>query len=345
MDRNDYDNAMVSVIIPVYQAEEYLSHCVESVVNQTYRKLEIILIDDGSTDNSLECCYEWKEKDERIRVLHHDNAGVAATRNRGLDCATGKYIYFLDSDDWIESNTLYDMVTILEKHDADIAVCGFIYVNEKDKRKVNIENHGLVSKQKFDSEYFWQLYENNILFNIGTKLYRRNIIVGDKLRFETEVSVYEDIRFCLEYINSCNKFYVCNEAYYYYNQRNGQSVTHTYDKNFWNDTITYCNLLTEKFDTDSEYLKKAVVLCLYRAYLQECRKVHKNPIYFCKWLERCCWPIVRRINLKKHTFSNLSLDQKIFGSLMLNRHWLILWLITFIVLFKNVFEGEQHWQS
>lgn len=107
---NNIDYGMVSVIIPVYQAEKYLARCISSVKGQTYKNLEILLVDDGSKDESLSICKKLAQKDMRIRVFHHENMGVAATRNRGMDEAQGEFVYFLDSDDWIEKDTLSTMV-------------------------------------------------------------------------------------------------------------------------------------------------------------------------------------------------------------------------------------------
>ena len=104
------NNEIVSVIVPVYQAEKYIERCVNSLIHQTYHNLEIILIDDGSKDNSFNICKRLAEDDVRIKVFHNDNQGVASTRNQGLDYAGGQYIYFLDSDDWIGKDTLSEMV-------------------------------------------------------------------------------------------------------------------------------------------------------------------------------------------------------------------------------------------
>lgn len=114
------NQALISVIIPVYNVEEYLRECVDSVINQTYKNIEILLIDDGSTDSSGRICDEYAAKDERIRVIHQENAGPSKTRNTGLDNAGGKFIYFVDSDDYIESNTLELLVNTAEANGADL---------------------------------------------------------------------------------------------------------------------------------------------------------------------------------------------------------------------------------
>ena len=112
----------ISVIIPVYKVEKYLDKCVESIVNQTYKNLEIILVDDGSPDNCPAMCDEWAEKDERIRVIHKENGGVSSARNAALEVATGDYIGFVDSDDWIELDMYEYLVSLILDNDAQIAI-------------------------------------------------------------------------------------------------------------------------------------------------------------------------------------------------------------------------------
>ena len=118
------NNPKISVIVPVYKVEKYLDRCVESIVNQTYKNLEIILVDDGSPDNCPVMCDEWAEKDERIRVIHKENGGLADARNAGMNIATGDYIGFVDSDDWIEPNMYEVLLKNALKYDADISRCG-----------------------------------------------------------------------------------------------------------------------------------------------------------------------------------------------------------------------------
>ncbi len=115
----------ISVIIPVYNVEKYLERCIASVIGQTYRALEIFLIDDGSNDRSGEICDEWKQKDDRIIVIHKENAGQGVARNLALDRATGEYIVFVDSDDYIEENMIFGMLSAAKKHNAELVLCGY----------------------------------------------------------------------------------------------------------------------------------------------------------------------------------------------------------------------------
>ena len=121
---------LVSIIVPIYNTEEYIDKCVESIINQTYKEIEIILIDDGSTDNSPILCDKWEEKDKRIHVIHLKNGGVSRARNIGLKNANGKYISFIDSDDYVESNFIEVMIEEFMKEKADIVISKFCKVYE-----------------------------------------------------------------------------------------------------------------------------------------------------------------------------------------------------------------------
>lgn len=329
------DNRIVSVIIPVFQAEKYVSRCVASVTKQTYDKLEIILMDDGSTDNSLNICHELAQKDSRIKVFHHENMGVAATRNKGLDCASGQFIYFVDSDDWIDENTLSDMVSALEENHADLCICGFKYIEGDCEEEHCVPMNEQMNIDAFMDEFFWKLYEATILFNIGTKLYRRSTIEENRLRFSTDMIIYEDIRFFLDYINKVQRVALCRKPYYNYFQGNSESITHVYKKDFWESTSNYCNILVNRFDNDSYSLKKAVLICLYRAYLQECRNPEIKKAEFCQTLKEICFPIAEKLNLRNSRISELSLDQKMFMGMISWKALSLLWILAVAVSLKD----------
>ena len=121
------DEGKISVVVPVYNVEEYLDQCVESLVGQTYKNLEVILVDDGSPDNCPAMCDEWAERDNRIKVIHKENGGVSSARNAALDIASGDYIGFVDSDDWIEPDMYEILIKNAKKYDADISRCAGLF--------------------------------------------------------------------------------------------------------------------------------------------------------------------------------------------------------------------------
>ncbi|MCD7838327.1 MAG: glycosyltransferase [Clostridiales bacterium] len=148
------NRSKISVIVPVYNVERYLDQCVESIVKQSYQNLEIILVDDGSSDTSGAICDQWAARDTRIRVIHQENGGLSAARNSGLDRASGAYISFIDSDDAIEPGMLENLLNALEKEQGDVALCNFRYVFES-------ETLGERQPNKYQADY--QLHEEQVL--------------------------------------------------------------------------------------------------------------------------------------------------------------------------------------
>ena len=192
MEQNHEKNILISVIIPVYNVAEYLDRCLESVVNQTHQNLEIILVDDGSTDGSGSLCDAWENADHRIRVLHTANAGAAAARNAGLDVAGGTYITFVDADDYLEKNILETMLEVLHKHNASCCMCGYTPVDELGDTKpivaVNCETK-LSGIQAIKERYLHHKLEYNIV-NPWGKLFTASM--WKDLRF-TRGLYYEDL--------------------------------------------------------------------------------------------------------------------------------------------------------
>lgn len=181
----------LSIIIPVFNVEEYLPKCIESVVNQTYDNLEILLINDGSTDNSGVICDNFAHKDERVKVVHKENGGLSAARNLGLSLATGHYIAFLDSDDYIDSEMYETLVDALENADADIAACGFkeIYQN---KTIVNSHTNSVTIYDKVGAVNSLFAETKNVRFEVWNKVFKKEII--GSIRFKDR-QIFEDVYF------------------------------------------------------------------------------------------------------------------------------------------------------
>ena len=125
------EEELISIIVPVYKVEKYLDKCINSIVSQTYKNLEVILVDDGSPDSCGKMCDEWTKKDTRIKVIHKENGGLSDARNFGLDCAKGKYIQFVDSDDYIEKDMIEFLYKNLKENNADISICSNYMVDEE----------------------------------------------------------------------------------------------------------------------------------------------------------------------------------------------------------------------
>lgn len=204
----------VSVIIPVYNAQNYIGRCVESVLGQTYEELEILLIDDGSKDESLSVCQEYAQKDKRIKVYHNENHGVSYTRNYGLNMATGEYIVFADADDWLEANYVEEMLLCLVKNHVSVVMCNYKMEYDSGEHKVLHDfSDGLIGFQEAlhpSSEYFqcavWgKLFKTEVLNNME-----------HPIRFEEDLKIGEDRLFWTKVVLTVGKIYVRGTVLYHY---------------------------------------------------------------------------------------------------------------------------------
>lgn len=212
---------MVSIIVPIYNAEQYLRRCVDSILNQEYTDYELLLVNDGSTDVSGDICEEYGDQDPRVIVIQKENTGVSDSRNRALDRARGKYLQFLDSDDWITPDATRLFVRAAEEYGCDMVISDFYrVVGERLSPKGDIEEEGVLTREEFAAH----MMENPADFYYGVlwnKLYRRDIVEEHKLRMDTDISWCEDFMFNLEYIRYAKVFYALHAPIYYYVKRKG----------------------------------------------------------------------------------------------------------------------------
>ena len=173
----------ISVVIPVYNVEKYLSECLDSVVNQTYKNLQIIIVDDGSTDSSGKICDEYAEKDDRITVVHQSNAGAGAAKNTGLELINGDYFSIIDSDDYIELDMYEKMVNSLENYNADIVQCLFkdLFVNDSFDRKYKIKGNypKILTSKNFLKEYLYD-WKYAIFWKIDDEFFTYKLVCNAK---------------------------------------------------------------------------------------------------------------------------------------------------------------------
>ena len=193
----------ISVIIPVYNAEKYLTKCLNSIVNQTYTNLEIILVNDGSKDSSLNICYEYKKKDDRIKVINNDNHGASYSRNCGISISTGEYIMFIDADDYIENNFIERLITCNEYETYDLFISCYTDFYDKNifKEKKLIDENILTFDLKKD--YL------NIVKYLRTpwgKIYKLNIIKENNIKFPEDYITAEDQIFNFRYLKYIKKY-------------------------------------------------------------------------------------------------------------------------------------------
>lgn len=214
----------ISIIVPVYNTESYLSKCLDSIINQTYKNIEVILIDDGSTDSSGKICDHYAEVDTRFQVLHTENKGLVSARKTGLACATGDYIGFVDSDDWIKKTMYEELLRLLQDSQADIVCCGAIIVSlSKQKKFYNRMKEGLYNLESLPKLYETMMFDETenapgILQSIWSKLFKKALLESCLIPVVNEITYGEDAAIVYPYCLKAKRIVVTNETYYYYRE-------------------------------------------------------------------------------------------------------------------------------
>ena len=224
----------ISVIVPVYNVEQYLERCVDSIINQTYKNLEIILVNDGSTDNSGQLCDELAKKDDRIRVIHKKNGGLSDARNVGIDEAEAELVGFIDSDDYIDEDMYEVLINNLKAANADLSMCGHYDVyNNVPESQVSDKKTWELSTQ----EAIKMVMEAKILsVTAVNKLYKKSLF--SELKFEIG-KIAEDAFIMIKLLDKCNKIVATNEKKYYYVHRENSITTQKFSLKFLNVIEAY----------------------------------------------------------------------------------------------------------
>lgn len=225
-------NVLVSIVVPVYKVERYLDRCVNSIVSQSYERLEIILVDDGSPDDCPALCDAWAKKDARIRVIHKKNQGLGEARNSGLREATGKYIFFFDSDDYVAFDAVEKCIRVAEENNADTVIYGRndVYPDGRVVTKKSIDSLTIYEEQEIKQELIAGLlsYTNGFGVSAWSKMFITDIIKENLLLFPSERAVIsEDSIFCLEYFSKAKRVAVLPDKLYFY-FKNDSSLTRAF---------------------------------------------------------------------------------------------------------------------
>ncbi|MCR2823822.1 glycosyltransferase family 2 protein [Lederbergia panacisoli] len=234
----------ISVIVPVYNVEEYLPKCIESIINQTYTNLEIILVNDGSTDKCGEICNHYELVDKRIQVIHKKNGGLSDARNEGLNAATGKYINFIDSDDYIHKEYYEALINLMVENNADITQCQFIKVYERNETKYNNDtNNDDINKDAIvlnNIEALNNLYNNNYVPTVvaWNKLYKKELFAD--IRFP-KGKIHEDEFTMYKLLFSSKKVAITPKGLYYYLQRGNSIMGENFNPKRLNILEAYSN--------------------------------------------------------------------------------------------------------
>lgn len=222
----------VSVIMPVYKVEEYLGKCVDSILSQTLTEIEVFIVDDGSPDRCGQIADEYAQKDGRVKVIHKDNGGAPSARNAAIEQATGKYMYFMDSDDWAESDMLEKFYNMAEKYRADLLVAGF-YMEYFEKGKAStykvVPEREIYTKKEEFRKNAYKHFGNTMMAVPWNKLYRSEYILKNNLRFP-EIK-WDDLHFNMEVIKDVEKVCICETPYYhFFRSRPGSETTIVFDE-------------------------------------------------------------------------------------------------------------------
>lgn len=304
---------LISIILPVYNAEKYLSRCLDSLINQTYTNLEIICVDDGSTDNSLNLLKDYQNKDNRIKVIHQNNAGPGITRNNGLSVAAGDYIIFIDADDYTNREMFNFMLQKQINFDADICCCNVAWIYEdKQENCIPVIKDGLISND-LAMKFIGDDSFSSCLWN---KLFKKELLSGFKLipRFNAD-----DYDACVRLISKAKKIYYTGQVLYFYFKGNPDSIT--------------LNCLKEKTTKDTFYVNKKCLYYLEKKQFLSALPMARKKVFIASVLliisiyihdkeqyNRISLLKIRSVlkkNLKHLLFSNIDFDKKLFCILFL----------------------------
>lgn len=310
---------LISIIVPIYNVEKYLNKCIESIVNQTYENIEIILIDDGSNDNSGIICDEYAKKDNRIIVVHKENGGVSSARNKGLKIAKGEWISFVDADDWIEQIFCQTLLNKVTQEQADIALCGYNRITDNQIEKINANNQEVFLNS---NEYLVKSLNPQTGFGFcHMKLIKKEVLKS--ISFNERIEVGEDALFNIQLSTYIKKAVFLKQPLYNY-RINNQSVVKRYDENYANKYLKSMKIIEEyiwqEYNEENEenieikqnyynfvayHIMLIIVNYCYHPNNKMCNAQRKNM------LKEVINNDLFIIGLKKSNYNNISLTRKI----------------------------------
>ncbi len=221
------DDIKISVIMPVYNVENYIRKCLDSLLAQSFKQWELIAVDDGSPDKSGEICDEYAKNDSRITVIHKENGGAPSARNTAIERARGEYLYFMDSDDWAEPEMLEDMYNKAKQTDAQLVVAGYYidtYYSDTQfySQSQSLPSRDFKSRSEF-REYAYKMFDKNLLYTPWNKLYQRKYIIDNNIRFKN--TFWDDFPFNLDVVRDVERVALMENRYYHFMRARSDSET------------------------------------------------------------------------------------------------------------------------
>lgn len=256
----------ISVIVPIYNTEKYLQRCVDSILKQTYQNLEVILVNDGSTDGSSDICEWYRKKDERVKVIHKENGGQSSARNVGLEIARGDYITFVDSDDWLVKDIYEHCIDIIKSQNCDVVDFQCVYTSGEEKYfsiKEKDEIIKVIEGKEILRDYLLRGQTDKTPFSVCTKLYKKNLF--EKVRFP-EGKINEDIVTNYKILMNCKRLIRTEKIGYYYFQNSSSTTRNALRKRDFNLIDASNELISLTKDEDYKDLKYLAEVKLARSY-------------------------------------------------------------------------------
>lgn len=300
-------NEMISVIVPFYNAEKYINRCIESIVNQKYSNLEIILVDDGSDDNSADFCDRWAERDNRIRVIHTENSGVFAARKTGIMASHGRYIAFIDSDDWIDTEMFDCLYKLMTSGDFQISCCSYQLV--KDGGQPQKESSPEIIKQYGFSDIIKNLY-NDAMWSLCTKLYDR-VLFENIDNINSNLSVSEDLLLNYHLYKRCKTAVLTDKKLYFYFRHSDSVMGKSLNIKRIKDSMTAYQLIENDMDKSSKAYSYHIANMISNDFGFLMQIVKQNTCFECYDEIRKEIIKYKKFIFKKENSGTLSINHKI----------------------------------
>lgn len=313
----------VSVIVPVYNCEKYIERCMDSLINQTLADIEIIVIDDESKDTTFEILKEYEKKDKRIKLMTKKNSGVSSSRNKGMEIATGKYIAFVDGDDWIDLDCLEKMYEVAEKNQTDITICSYTreFKDHSKPKNINLKEDKVYEDEDLKilhrklvgpiKEEFSQPESLDSLGTVWGKLYNRELLIKSDNKFIDlkEIGTAEDTLFNFMVFKNIKKLSFIDKCFYHYWKENEDSITTKYNPNIfeqWKNLFKYMENFIKENNLDENFLEalnNRICIGVLGIGLNQCKKENEiNTINRVKNLKQ----VLNDSQMRK-AYSNLEL--------------------------------------
>lgn len=259
---------MFSIIVPIYNVEMYLEECIDSIINQTYCNIEVILVDDGSKDGSSIICDRYNKIDDRIKVIHKQNGGLSDARNEGVKIASGRYILFVDGDDYIEKESLIEIEKIIKKEKEPDIICLELVKFFEYNQKMVMMNDGInekINELRNDELYEYLAALPKYPASACTKAIRRDFFLDNNLFFVKDL-LSEDLEWCIRILIKAQRISYCPCKYYFYRQARVNSISNTNSEKKVMDILSTYQKWTD-YVLDSKYSAKNKMICSYMEYV------------------------------------------------------------------------------